>query len=156
MASTSQRTVMTDPYNLDRFLQAQNSIFEQVLSELLRGRKTSHWMWFIFPQMQGLGSSPTAVRFAIQSMAEAQAYLRHSTLGPRLMQCSQLVLDINGSGVDEIFGYPDNLKFHSSMTLFSAVAKPNEHPDQSVFDRVLQKYFAGQPDKATLTLIQGN
>lgn len=148
--------ITTDPYNLDRFLEAQNPIFEQVLAELRRGRKTSHWMWFIFPQIRGLGSSPTAVRYAIGSSAEAQAYLHHKILGARLMQCSQLVLDINGSGVDDIFGYPDNLKFHSCMTLFSAVAKPDEHPDEAVFDRVLQKYFAGQRDKATLTRIQGN
>jgi uncharacterized protein (DUF1810 family) len=148
--------MMTDTFDLNRFVQAQDPIFEQVLAELRRGRKTSHWMWFVFPQIRGLGSSPTAVRYAIGSSDEARAYLGHKILAPRLIQCSQLVLDINGSGVDDIFGYPDNLKFHSSMTLFSAVAKPDEHPDQSIFDRVLQKYFAGQHDKATLTLIQGN
>jgi uncharacterized protein (DUF1810 family) len=144
------KLVMPDAYNLNRFVNAQGPVFEQVLTELRRGRKTSHWMWFVFPQIQGLGSSPTAVRFAIASSAEAQAYLQHNILGPRLIECSRIVLEMEGTGVDEIFGYPDHLKFHSSMTLFSAVAHRDENPEQDVFDRVLQKYFAGRKDVATM------
>jgi uncharacterized protein (DUF1810 family) len=141
---------MHDPYDLDRFERAQNPVYEQVIAELRRGRKTSHWMWFIFPQIRGLGSSPTAVKFVIQSKAEAQAYLQHPVLGARLIECSNLASDSDGAGLDEIFGYPDNLKFHSSMTLFSAVAKSVEYPEQGVFDRALEKFFGGQKDQATM------
>lgn len=142
--------LMRDAYNLERFVNAQYPIYEQVLAELGRGRKTSHWMWFIFPQIRGLGSSATAMKFSIESRVEAQAYLQHKILGSRLIECTQLVLDVKGFGVDEIFGYPDNLKFHSSITLFAAEAALDQNPEQDVFERALEKCFHGQRDSATL------
>ena len=132
-------------YNLDRFVSAQNPVFEQVCSELREGRKKSHWMWFIFPQISGLGSSPLAVKFAISSLKEAEAYLKHPTLGPRLEECTKLVTLVDGRSIDEIFGCPDNLKFHSSMTLFSYVPEANP-----VFKEALQKYFGGEFDHLTV------
>ncbi len=143
---------MSDSFDLKRFVSAQAPVYEQVVAELRRGRKTSHWMWFIFPQIRGLGSSPTAVRYAIESGAEAEAYLEHDILAPRLIECTQLVLDAKGSSVDEIFGYPDNLKFHSSVTLFAAVAKPEEH---GVFERALKVFFGGERDEATIERMGG-
>ena len=113
---------MNDPHDLERFVTAQNTVHQQVLDELRRGRKATHWMWFVFPQIHGLGTSPTAVKYAIQSAAEAKAYLEHEVLGPRLVECAQLVLQVQESTVDEIFGSPDNRKFHSSMTLFARIA----------------------------------
>jgi uncharacterized protein (DUF1810 family) len=137
---------VTDPYNLERFVQAQNPVFEKVCSELRTGGKESHWMWFVFPQLKGLGYSPKSLEFAIRSRAEAEAYLNHPVLGPRLRECTRLVMLIpNGIGIREIFGYPDYLKFHSCMTLFAQVA-----PDDQVFTGALQKYFNGKPDPATL------
>ena len=136
---------MADSYNLSRFLKAQDPVFEQVCSELGDGRKQSHWMWFIFPQIRGLGQSSTAIEFAISSREEAEAYLQHSILGPRLRKCTQLVLDIEGRAVEEIFGYPDDLKFRSAMTLFAYVASDNR-----IFEDALQKYFGGEPDPLTL------
>jgi len=134
-----------DPHNLQRFVEAQSLTFDQVLHELRNGRKESHWIWYIFPQIKGLGHSPMSIRFAINSRAEAQAYLAHPILGPRLQQCTQLVLDVPNRPIAEIFGYPDDLKFHSSMTLFSQVdTKP------SIFEQALTKYFAAQPDQQTL------
>jgi uncharacterized protein (DUF1810 family) len=106
-------------------------------------------MWFIFPQITGLGSSPTAQKYAIESRDEAEAYLQHKILGARLIECTQLVLGARGVSVDEIFGYPDNLKFHSSMTLFS-VAAPASAPSWDVFDRALEAHFGGRKDEATL------
>jgi uncharacterized protein (DUF1810 family) len=137
-----------DPYNLQRFVDAQAPVFDQVLDELRAGRKRTHWMWFIFPQIAGLGSSPIAQRYAISGRAEAEAYLAHPTLGSRINQCTQLVNDVVNRTVDEIFGYPDNLKFRSSVTLFAGVA-----PGVQVFRAALDKYFAGQPDSATLALL---
>jgi uncharacterized protein (DUF1810 family) len=134
-----------DPYNLDRFVRAQSSVFERVLRELRAGVKTGHWMWFIFPQIRGLGRSPISIEFAIASRQEAIAYLLHSVLGPRLKECTQLVLQVEGRSVDQIFGSPDDLKFRSSMTLFAQVS-----PDDNVFVRALQKYFGGVPDPLTL------
>jgi uncharacterized protein (DUF1810 family) len=134
-----------DKYNLQRFVDAQSRVFDQVLTELRQGRKRSHWMWFIFPQIAGLGSSEMAQRFAISGRDEALAYLDHSTLGPRLRQCTELVNHVSGSTVEEIFGYPDDLKFRSSMTLFAAVA-----PGEEAFRAALEKYFAGKPDSATI------
>ena len=116
---------MGDLYNLQRFVDAQAAIYARVLAELQSGRKTSHWMWFIFPQIEGLGSSPMANKFAIASRAEAQAYLDHPLLGVRLRECTRLVTAIEGRSIDEILGYPDDLKFRSSMTLFAAVAAEN-------------------------------
>src|SRR5271157_938227 len=110
---------MNDPFNLQRFVDAQRPIFDQVCSELRDGRKTSHWMWFIFPQIKGLGHSQLARKFAIASLEEANAYLEHPILGPRLIECTNLVNLIEGRSIEQIFGYPDNLKFCSCMTLFA-------------------------------------
>jgi uncharacterized protein (DUF1810 family) len=134
-----------DPYNLNRFVRAQNSIYEEVVSELRNGAKVSHWMWFIFPQIEGLGRSPISIEFAISSLDEARAYLNHPVLGPRLKECTQLVLLTEGRSVEQIFGSPDDMKFRSSMTLFARVS-----PDNSVFADALQKYFQGVPDQLTL------
>ena len=134
----------TDPYNLQRFVAAQDPVFEQVCAELRAGQKNSHWMWFIFPQIRGLGHSPTALLFAISSLLEAQAYLRHPVLGPRLRTCTALVNDID-STPERIFGYPDYLKFRSSMTLFAGAAT-----DRQIFQQALDKFFAGDLDPLTL------
>ena len=136
---------MRDPYNLQRFLDAQNPVYDQVCSELRDGRKRSHWMWFVFPQIEGLGSSPLARKFAISSLAEAAAYLAHPILGARLVECSRLVNLVEGRPIEQIFGYPDHLKFRSSMTLFAHAT-----PDNQVFIDALHKYFEGQSDAATL------
>ena len=140
---------MNDPFDLQRFVSAQNPVFEQVCSELRQGRKESHWMWFVFPQLQGLGHSWMANKFGISSRDEAEAYLGHSILGRRLKECTRLVNLVEGHSIDQIFGYPDNLKFRSSMTLFSCV-----EPDSDVFVTALQKYFGGQPDRVTLERLQ--
>jgi uncharacterized protein (DUF1810 family) len=137
---------MDDPYDLQRFVAAQEPVYEAVREELRAGRKRTHWMWFVFPQIEGLGHSPMAEKFAISSLAEAKAYLDHPILGPRLRECSRLVADIAGRSIDEIFGYPDNLKFRSSMTLFAQAASGDR-----VFLDCLQKYFGGEPDPATLS-----
>ena len=136
---------MNDPYNLQRFLDAQKRVYDSVLSELRRGRKQGHWMWFVFPQIKGLGRSSMGSRFAIASPAEAKAYLQHPVLGPRLIECTQLVNAIEGRSVEQIFGYPDDLKFRSCMTLFAHAAADNQ-----VFTSALQKYFGGEPDPLTL------
>jgi uncharacterized protein (DUF1810 family) len=140
---------LNDPFHLQRFLDAQNPVYEQVLTELRAGRKQSHWMWFIFPQMRGLGSSPTADYFGIRSRAEAEAYWKHAVLGSRLAECARLVNTVEGISVDRIFGYPDNLKFHSSMTLFALIA-----PEDRVFSESLEKYFRGEPDTRTRDLLE--
>ncbi len=132
-------------YDLDRFVAAQAPIYARVCDELRAGRKASHWMWFIFPQIAGLGVSATARKFAIATRAEAAAYVRHPMLGPRLMECTQLVNRIEGRSAFEIFGTPDDLKFRSSMTLFAKAAS-----DNAVFRQALDKYFAGEPDRRTL------
>ena len=139
---------MSDIYNLQRFLDAQDSIYEEVLKELKQGRKTSHWMWYIFPQIKGLGRTATAQKFAISSLEEAQAYLKDPILGSRLRECTHLVLDIENRDIQKIFGYPDYLKFRSSITLFLETTKDNK-----IFQDVLLKYFAGQPDQLTLDII---
>jgi uncharacterized protein (DUF1810 family) len=136
---------VSDRYGLQRFVDAQAGVFEQVCSELRAGRKRSHWMWFIFPQIKGLGSSPMAMRFAISSLAEARAYLDHAVLGPRLRESCEIVVRVAGRSVDEIFGYPDDLKFHSSITLFAKAAVENR-----VFLDALEKYFGGELDRATV------
>jgi uncharacterized protein (DUF1810 family) len=142
---TSRSNSSSDSYNLERFVMAQNSIFKGVLSELQAGTKMGHWMWFIFPQIRGLGRSPTSIEYAISSRDEAQAYLQHPVLGPHLKECTQLVLNVNGRSATDIFGTPDDIKFRSSMTLFAQVS-----PDDDVFHRALQKYFEGVPDRLTL------
>ena len=130
---------------LERFVQAQKPVIGGVLAELRAGRKTSHWMWFVFPQIRGLGHSPTAQHFAIASRAEAEAYLLHPILGPRLRECTQLVNAVEGREIEEIFGYPDYLKFRSSMTLFANVTADNQ-----VFVDALNKYFGGEQDPLTI------
>ncbi len=139
---------MDDTFDLQRFVDAQDSVYQRVLLELRAGRKESHWMWFIFPQLKGLGHSAMALRYGIASREEAEAYLRHPVLGPRLNKCTELVNLVEGRSVEHIFGYPDHLKFHSSMTLFAVVA-----PEEKIFATALQKYFAGQPDQATITAL---
>lgn len=134
-----------DPYNLQRFVEAQDPVFQRVCSELRSGSKRSHWMWFIFPQIRGLGQSAVSVKYSISSLAEAEAYLTHSVLGPRLRECTRLVNHVDGRSVEDIFGYPDDLKFHSSITLFARAT-----PDNQVFMDALQKYFRGEFDQLTL------
>jgi uncharacterized protein (DUF1810 family) len=136
---------MADPFNLQRFLDAQAPVYEQARRELEIGRKQSHWMWFIFPQIAGLGQSPMSIRFAIASLDEAQAYLAHSVLGARLRECTELTFEVGGKTARDIFGSIDAVKFRSSMTLFARAA-----PDEELFQRCLDKYFAGDPDPATL------
>ncbi|MBH5373006.1 DUF1810 domain-containing protein [Bradyrhizobium glycinis] len=138
---------MTDPFEFDRFVQAQDPVYRDVLGELARGRKQTHWMWFIFPQVAGLGASAMSQRYAIGSRAEAEAYLAHPTLGGRLIECTKLVLAVEGRAINAIPGAPDDAKFRSSMTLFGAVS------DDPVFDQALARYFAGEPDGATLEIL---
>jgi len=139
---------MEDPFDLARFLNAQAGIFPQVLAELGAGQKRSHWIWFIFPQMKGLGSSSHSQFYGIGSLQEASAYWSHPVLGPRLEQCTILVNQIRKKPINQILGSPDDLKFRSSMTLFARAAT-----DTTVFNEALQKYFAGQPDLLTLELL---
>lgn len=134
-----------DPHNLQRFIEAQAPIYEQVLAELRAGRKRSHWIWFIFPQIAGLGHSPTAQHYAIRSLDEARAYIEDPVLGPRLRECTGIVNQIEGRTIYEILGPPDDLKFRSSMTLFSKATNDNQ-----VFAAALTKYFDGKPDAQTL------
>ena len=134
-----------DPFDLQRFVDAQARVYDTVLGELRDGRKRSHWMWFVFPQLRGLGSSPTAVRFAISSIDEARAYLAHELLGPRLRECTGLVATIDGRTAEEIFGWPDDMKLRSSMTLFARAAD-----DNAAFVAVLEKFYGGEEDPATL------
>jgi uncharacterized protein (DUF1810 family) len=136
---------MDDPYNLERFVEAQEPVYAQVCAELRQGQKTGHWMWFMFPQIRGLGSSETAQYFAISSRREAIAYATHPVLGPRLRECAGLVARVDNKSLEQIFGYPDNLKFHSSMTLFARTAEDNQ-----VFLNALKKYFSGKLDPQTL------
>jgi uncharacterized protein (DUF1810 family) len=144
-----------DKYDLNRFVEAQSGVYGRVLEELRAGQKRSHWMWFIFPQIKGLGNSSMALRYAISSLEEAQAYLAHPVLGERLRECTGILLALKGGRtVDEIFGYPDDLKFHSSMTLFAAAAAGTAGGDgRSVFQQVLQLYFGGELDRGTIARI---
>jgi uncharacterized protein (DUF1810 family) len=139
---------VSDPFQLQRFVDAQAPVYQNVLSELRAGFKHSHWMWFIFPQLKGLGRSPTAIRFGISTMAEAHAYLNHEVLGPRLRVCTRLVIAIDGLSANEIFGSPDDLKLRSSMTLFAQATS-----DNGDFLDVLNKFYGGDPDPATLSLL---
>src|SRR5947208_2850806 len=136
---------MSDSFDLERFVDAQNPVFEEVLAELRGGYKKGHWMWFVFPQLKGLGQSWMAQKFGISSRAEAEAYLTHPILGSRLIECTQLVNLVEGRSIEEIFGSVDTLKFRSSMTLFAQVSG-----DDSVFADALRKYFAGRADRLTL------
>jgi uncharacterized protein (DUF1810 family) len=138
-----------DPFDLQRFVTAQAAVFASALEELKKGRKRTHWMWFVFPQLRGLGSSSMATFYGIGSLEEARAYFAHSLLGPRLVLCTETVLAIKGKTLREIFGSPDDLKFGSSITLF-VQASDN---DGMVFRRVLDLYCRGRPDDRTLTLL---
>jgi uncharacterized protein (DUF1810 family) len=137
-----------DEYNLQRFVDAQAPTYETVLAELRAGRKRSHWIWFVFPQLRGLGRSPTAERFGVSSLAEARAYLGHEVLGPRLRECTRLVNAIDRSSVEQIFGWPDNLKVRSSMTLFARATD-----DNAEFVELLGKFYGGEQDPATVALL---
>jgi uncharacterized protein (DUF1810 family) len=142
-------TGVADPFNLERFVEAQADVFAQVLAELGAGEKRSHWIWFIFPQMKGLGRSSLAEFYGIGSLAEAEAYLRHPVLGPRLVECTRLVNQVEGRSIREILGYPDDLKFRSSMTLFARTAEEN-----AKFDAALKKYFGGEADPLTEAMLR--
>ena len=145
---TSTNYYMPDPYNLNRFTNAQESKFQDALNEIKNGRKQSHWMWFIFPQVQGLGFSEISRFYAIKDIAEASLYLAHPVLGARLIEMSKALLEIEGKTANQVFGSPDDLKLKSCMTLFSSVQ--NTHP---VFKAILEKYFNGVKDAKTLELI---
>ena len=140
----------TDPHNLKRFLDSQEQIYGQALTEVRDGRKRSHWMWYIFPQYDGLGFSPASKFYAIKSVAEAQAYLRHPILGPRLVECFEAAIGVEARSAAEVFGSPDDLKLRSCATLFAALS-----PVGSVFERLLDKYFQGMSDRKTLELMGG-
>ena len=139
---------MQDPFDLARFVAAQDPVMAGVRRELGAGRKQTHWMWFVFPQLRALGHSPTALRYGIVSLAEAQAYMAHPDLGPRLVECTGLVRVVQGRSVHDIFGSPDDLKFRSSMTLFACA-----QPGTPAFAAALEQYFAGVPDQRTLDLL---
>ena len=138
---------MTDPFDLERFARAQDPVFRAVLGELARGRKQTHWMWFVFPQIAGLGLSAMSQRYAVGSRAEAAAYLAHPVLGQRLVESTNLVLAVEGRTINAILGSPDDAKFRSSMTLFGAVSS------EPIFDQALARYFGGERDEATLEIL---
>jgi len=139
---------MPDPFDLARFVTAQDPVMAEVRRELRAGRKRTHWMWFVFPQLRALGRSPTALHYGIASLAEAQAFMAHPILGLRLIDCTSLVLALDGPSIHEIFGSPDDQKFRSSMTLFAAAS-----PDADVFAEAIRRYFGGQPDPRTKELL---
>ena len=139
---------MNDPHNLKRFVDAQNPVYNRVCVELRAGQKTSHWIWFIFPQLRGLGRSHMANEYGISSREETVAYLQHPILGERLRECTRLVNSVEGRSINEIFGYPDDLKFRSSMTLFANLAQQDH-----IFKHALEKYFDGEPDALTIQLL---
>ena len=137
-----------DPWSLSRFVEAQAPVYERVCNELAAGRKQSHWMWFVFPQLKALGRSHTAQHYGIADAQEAKAYWQHPLLGPRLVQCAELVLAVPNRTAHDIFGSPDDLKLRSSMTLFAAVA-----PEAKAFQAVIERYYDGRPDAATVDLL---
>ena len=141
---------MGGAFDLQRFVEAQDRVLPEVMRELQAGRKQSHWMWFVFPQLRALGRSPTALRYGIPSLNEARAFLAHDVLGPRLVACTKAVLDVQGRTAHEIFGSPDDLKLRSCMTLFAAAA-----PDEPAFAEVLRRYYGGESDAATMALLAG-
>ena len=149
MTDTDPRSAMDDPHDLARFLTAQEGDYETALAEIRRGRKRSHWMWYVFPQLEGLGSSATSRRYAIKSLAEARAYLAHPVLGARLLACCEAAVGIEGRSAHDIFGSPDDMKLRSCATLFERVAR-----EGSVFARLLDKYYGGARDPATLRLLE--
>ncbi|MBU0664448.1 MAG: DUF1810 domain-containing protein [Proteobacteria bacterium] len=148
MTPTNDLPNTNDPFDLNRFSRAQEKIYPKVLEELRKGRKESHWMWFIFPQIEGLGRSATAKFYAIKSLEEAAAYLNHPVLGQRLLQCSESLLNIHQKSASAIFGFPDEWKLRSCMTLFATIAE-----EDSVFARVLANYFNGQTDQRTMEIL---
>jgi uncharacterized protein (DUF1810 family) len=148
MTKESEKSNNNDKFDLGRFINAQSGVYDRVIAELRKGRKRSHWMWYIFPQIEGLGQSETTKYYSIKSLEEAREYLDHPVLGARLLECAEAVFAVEGKTVSEIFGYPDDMKLKSSMTLFSCVAGPD-----SVFVRVLDKYFQGERDNRTLQLL---
>ena len=139
---------MADPYDLQRFVRAQEHDYEEALSEIRSGRKRSHWMWYIFPQFDGLGVSPTSKRYAVKSVVEARAFLAHPLLGRRLRECAAAAVRIEGLSAADIFGSPDDMKLRSCATLFASVS-----PAGSVFHRIIDKYFHGEPDADTVRLM---
>jgi len=149
---------LPDAYDLDRFVTAQDPVWDRVRAELRRGRKTSHWMWFVFPQIAGLGSSPTARAYALSGLDEARAYLAHPVLGPRLREAAQLAAAVPTGTAAEVFGYPDDLKLRSSVTLFARAADTADTAEDdaaaAVFTAVLDRYFDGEPDPRTLDLLR--
>jgi uncharacterized protein (DUF1810 family) len=149
VAGASKTPDPNDPFDLDRFLTAQETDYGRALSEIKSGRKRSHWMWYIFPQIDGLAFSSTSKYYAIKSIEEAVAYLNHPVLGPRLRECAEAVVAVEGRSVAEIFGSPDDLKLRSCATLFAAVSQPD-----SVFDRIIVKYYHGQRDDRTLRRLE--
>jgi len=149
MGNTDDIIDNDDPFNLNRFTKAQEGVYDRAVAELAGGRKQSHWMWFIFPQIEGLGRSSTSKQYAIKSIEEAREYLKHPLLGARLSHCAKAVLAIEGRSASEIFGFPDDLKLRSSMTLFATIS---EHG--SVFALVLDKFFNGDRDEQTLQLLE--
>jgi len=140
----------SDPFDLKRFVDAQAPVYRSVVDELRGGRKRSHWMWFVFPQLRGLGSSPMAAHYGIASLDEARAYLRHDLLGRRLHECTQLVNQVQGRSIAEIFGWPDDLKLCSSMTLFARATDDNQD-----FVALLNNYYDGQEDQLTVARLTG-
>jgi uncharacterized protein (DUF1810 family) len=148
MSNSTDSSSADDPYQLNRFATAQQDDFEQALAEIRSGKKRTHWMWYIFPQIDGLGFSSIAKYYAIKSIEEAKAYLNHPILGPRLLQCAEAAVGVEGRSATEIFGSPDDLKLRSCATLFACVSPPS-----SVFERLLQKYYSGERDKKTLRLL---
>jgi uncharacterized protein (DUF1810 family) len=153
MGSSQEATAMADPYNLERFMSAQAAVFPQVLEELHAGEKRTHWIWFIFPQMKGLEHSSQSEFYGIGSLEEAAAYLRHPVLGERLRQCTRLVTQVEGRTISRILGYPDDLKFRSSMTLFARAAE-EAVLDSTDFNESLKKYFNGEGDPLTAALLR--
>jgi uncharacterized protein (DUF1810 family) len=148
MANLTDKPRTDDPHNLDRFLIAQENSYEQSLAEIKAGHKRTHWMWYIFPQIDGLAFSSASKYYAIKSAAEANAYLEHPVLGARLRECAEAALKVEGRSATEIFGSPNDLKLRSSATLFASVSAPG-----SLFERLLDKYYSGQRDDKTLTLL---
>lgn len=148
MAHSIESRSADDPYNLDRFLRAQEDDFERALSEIKSGRKRTHWMWYIFPQFEGLAFSATSQHYSIKSVAEARAYIDHPVLGPRLLECAEAAVHVEGRSANEIFGSPDDLKLRSCATLFACVSPPG-----SLFERLLAKYYSSARDEKTLRLL---
>jgi uncharacterized protein (DUF1810 family) len=149
MTATSETPIVNDPFDLSRFVTAQEDNYQEALSEIRAGQKRTHWMWFIFPQIDGLAFSSMSKRYSIKSIEEAQAYLKHLVLGLRLLECAEAVMGVEGRTITEIFGSPDDLKLKSCATLFAAVSPPG-----SVFERILEKYYHGKRDDKTLQLLE--